>query len=244
MDFLKVEGDSLFTPVVHYQSGIRAAVFIGAVHIGSPSYFERIQTILDHYENLKYSILFENCTTSPFSSTEMQEAWESFKKARDDLRSRFLNHYRLVEQVDALPTHSHWILADMSSEELIARAERINDVDFTWERAREFQKELSLPTITHVRKYRRNMLVDLLAQAQERRETSKDNPSASIELMVNQRESILLQTIKSEIQDRSIAIIYGSAHLPPINHLFNSLGFRITGMEWLEAMNLPAPSEN
>jgi len=254
---------SLQIPIVHYErgnalSGRERVDFVGAIHLGEPSYYDALNERFTQYD----SVLFELVADPELLGDRTAEREESMLGVIQKALAGILG---LVFQLEGINYKAvNFVHADLSPQQLMsamsARGESVGslllrifklsfDPKIKEEMERSGIKEPELeginplmialrgPTEGERAKIKLFFAQGLVSSEVFMKALQGDKGIA----LIDDRNAALIAVTKDELSKgkHSLAIFYGVGHLPDLHkRLTEELGFSITEVEWIEAWKL------
>lgn len=243
--YLVGDPEGLQTLVRHYrhpETGVLVTL-VGAVHVADPDYFHALQEALDAHE----VVLFEG--VRGLDSDEVDFIVRLQLELKDFLGLAFQK-----DHIDY--TQGHWINADMTWEEmrealrargqeLIPNMEAIRKMTPVITQMLEAQRK-NLDAAPEVKKAMQETLKRIMGRLLSSSEglfkaLGIYDEKRRSDVLISLRNDRALARLEEVLADgkRSIAIFFGSAHLPDMERrLREDLGFRPVGERWLLAWRI------
>lgn len=242
-EYLRLVDSALQTPVyryVHADTG-RQVTLIGAIHIGEPSYYTALRSVIDDMEATGAAVQCEGSSLLRGTGLDLTE--QEQEVMADLRRMRALEKRRVAElgwvgQLDGLGYPPRWQVVDLSPPEIMRRTgvetmrlqvqRMIRGFDWA-EGDRRGLARLRLKMAIGFRILARNE--KRISQAVRR------NPADAV--LLDERNALALSGVADTFRD--VVLIWGAAHLSGLDAGLREQGMVRAGEpEWYTALVLPS----
>ena len=241
MKFTKLEHDVLYTPIIQHRKSNLSITSLGAIHIGEPHYYDRLQQELDKIPEG----FFEGITVVGEETRipEDKKPYVDDIKKLSDVYKAVANYLGMVTQKDRLKYPGQWENPDMTLDELMLAAplrvvKSLARVNTTFYRFREEFEAHPEELSKAIRAGFRFML--RFPRLAEYVALLVNGPGYN-KVILNQRNQQLFEAMKQKMYEErtdQLGVIYGAAHLEGIDRFLRYNGFKREGELWIPAWNL------
>lgn len=238
-------GSNLQTPVVFYEHPItkRVVVFMATIHVADPSYFAKLQSLIDALIGDGYKVLFEGVgKLTPEEEQSLIEKEHSILKQFDYLFTLLrdvANVMSLQHQGKGLAYNSSWVNTDMRYRNLI-RLFADRDITFV-KRVKETSifsgdddNEITQPVTRWVFNIALLNILPIGAVLYVASWFSRNRRLAT-KVILDVRNDIAFQGIIDHAFQSNVVTIWGGAHLRGVEKRLKGAGFRMVRQEWFTA---------
>ncbi len=226
---------------------------VGVVHVADPLYFDVLQRVLDE----DYAVvLYEAVKPADLPVVEWQRKAAEKASSVSAFQQELASWFGFVFQLTALDyDRSHFVHADMTTEafreaggdELLgaidpgaAAGDLPEGVRGTLDAVRALGR-LALSEPGPLRSIARRMFAETMGTTDIG--TTLDMYPGLEELLLDKRNEVVMQRLAEVLPGTRgrVAIFYGAAHMPDLEHRLRALGYERTGGRWLRAWALRKP---
>ncbi len=254
-DFVRFVGgetrDQLQVAVGSYLNKDGIAVdLVGAVHIADPGYYRELNERFTEYD----AVLFE-LVGDPEALTliEEREASPNVVRMLQMMMTDVLKLQFQLTGIDYSP--AHFVHADLTLDEFLREQNERGESVFTFllktmkvQMAREQAGAQPVGMWQLVRAFYaldrasalKSLLAEQLAEAESLIGAAEDET-----VLLTGRNKRALEVLEGQVAKGSkrLAIFFGAAHCPDLEHRLGAMGYRRIGKRWLTAWHIPKPEE-
>lgn len=220
---IAVQGESYCTPVVNLKKNSREICLVGVSHWGFPSFYEKVQVLLDSLEGKGWLVTHEGANwsecllggTYPGLTPEESETWRGTKqKINEGLKA-----FGLIDHVYATTARPTWVFTDSESVELTRRP------------VQQLQANMAMKELVSGEQLVAKLSVHLGCVLQGLM-THYLSGHISDEPKLKERDVEATDAILQFAQEHNVVSCWGAIHLPGITKPLLANGLEITKTEW------------
>ncbi len=257
MEVLKIENEGLYTPLREYKRDDVAVTAVGMIHIGQESYYKKVQSILDGFDEGFFEGIKE-----PKDAGVKKEA-EKFR----DMYKTMAKYMGLTSQKDHLKYQENWENPDMTADEFFGPKRTKTPqlpTNLDWNFVQQKISDLLKDHIEKMLKEQQEQNFTLMDKVQETypKELSRVLKGYAMfqyklpigdfvldlmpapfnkEVILTKRNKMLFDAMQPKLDNPTndkYCVVYGAAHLVELDEYLKRQNLDLASETWLEAWKI------